>query len=1275
MFSGTFVSRLLGFVKSAILVIALTSYGGASVAFTTANTLPNTIYMLLAGGVINAVLVPQLVRAAKDKDGGQNYANRLLTVAGVGLLLVTVLLTAAAPLLVRLFGSGLGEWLPVAYAFAFWCIPQVFFYGMYTLVGQVLNARSNFGPYMWAPALNNVVAIAGLGVYLAIFGGMANGELTVEEFGSDRIMFLGIITTLGVVAQALILFIPLHRSGFRYRPAWGLQGLGGASRMAMWTFAGLGVGQIGFIAVSNVSNAARGAVAHGEVVAGSTMYGLAFTVFMLPQSLIVVSLITALFTRVSAKAAAKDGAGVRSDLSLGLRTVGVFTVLAGAVLAVLAIPVARTIQLGVGGFAAAEALGAVIVGLVVGLPALGFWTVVQRVYYAYEDAKSLFYIQIPMALIVAGGSVLGYFLLPPTWWVVAATASMTLSTAMGALVGYLGLRRRMPSLDGSRVLLTYLRLTMAVAPAVLLGFGAMHFWGADQNLVMSIIQVAVIGTVMSVVYVMIARKIRVTELEVLTSRLGTVLRPITSRVRTMAVLRRGGPQPVTATGERHVLPTDAVETGTLLASRFRVGEFLESSTPGIRVWRGRDTILERSIDVLSVAGAQGEQILDAARRAALVTDPRLPRVLRVGEQDGTGYVVLEPFGAVPLEQVLTSGPLPAEVARSLAGELAGALEAGRRRGVHHLAVSAATVGVTPDGAVRLAGLGTEAAARGTEISDAEAAHADAAAVVALFTQLVTTPDGVPSDAQDILDSLPHEVRATSNLVVGLTPWAPVPPVAALVAGGLVPPTAIASVATPGVESVESADGAAAPESATVLEAQALEAEGLADAAGEDEVLAAVEEELVAQTGAGYGSPGWIPVITPDMDPPSFDDVMTPGASAAATLAGEAATAESEAEATSTAAEAGTDVDAADSTESPDSGAAAGSDGSPSDGSTPSENPVKGWLRRLDAVIPSAPMVAATAPASESSDPSAPALPARVIDTSSWTVLTPAALTAAPSTVEAVLEATSDPAPGSPVRHDSAAGVGAMAAAFSGLIAGVTSRLTRPTTPAATRVVPAGAPKAAETASTAPETQLIAPVAEPIAPSTADTHTIEPAELDEAPLTQLLDEATIATPARGIAAPPTIEPASPQTPAWNSIRQPSVTAQVPSTQARSPQAPSVQAPQAPPRQQAPARDEDYVAPRRKPRGSFNATPFVLLIVLGGVGWVLYLAVSSLIAAARFGGSDDPSEPATGAPATSELSPAEGSRDAAQADAAQADAETEPDAVDISPADLPHELLQF
>ena len=251
----------------------------------------------------------------------------------------------------------------------------------------------------------------------------------------------------------------------------------------------------------------------------------------------------------------------------------------------------------------------------------------------------------------------------------------------------------------------------------------------------------------------------------------------------------------------------------------------------------------------------------------------------------------------------------------------------------------------------------------------------------------------------------------------------------------------------------------------------------------------------------------------------------------------------------------------------------------------------------------------------------------------------------------------------------------MAAAFSGLIAGVTSRLTRPTTPAATRVVPAGAPKAAETASVAPETQLIAPVAEPIAPSTADTHTIAPAELDEAPLTQLLDEATIATPARGIAAPPTIEPASPQTPAWNSIRQPSVTAQVPtaqvpSTQARSPQAPSVQAPQAPPRQQAPARDEDYIAPRRKPRGSFNATPFVLLIVLGGVGWVLYLAVSSLIAAAGFGGSDDPSEPATGAPATSELSPAEGSRDAAQADA-----ETEPDAVDISPADLPHELLQL
>ena len=55
-------------------------------------------------------------------------------------------------------------------------MPQVFFYGLYALWGQVLNARSSFGPYMWSPVLNNIISIASILFYLHIYGRYTTGE-------------------------------------------------------------------------------------------------------------------------------------------------------------------------------------------------------------------------------------------------------------------------------------------------------------------------------------------------------------------------------------------------------------------------------------------------------------------------------------------------------------------------------------------------------------------------------------------------------------------------------------------------------------------------------------------------------------------------------------------------------------------------------------------------------------------------------------------------------------------------------------------------------------------------------------------------------------------------------------------------------------------------------------------------------------------------------------------------------------------------------------------
>ncbi len=139
--------------------------------FAVANQLPNTVYVVVAGGVLSAVLVPQIVRAGLHADGGRAYINRLLTLALVILVGITLLATLAAPLLAWLYGIKLDQSTrDLATLFAYWCLPQIFFYGLYTLLGEVLNARRSFGPFTWVPVLNNLVAIAGLVVFMAVWG-------------------------------------------------------------------------------------------------------------------------------------------------------------------------------------------------------------------------------------------------------------------------------------------------------------------------------------------------------------------------------------------------------------------------------------------------------------------------------------------------------------------------------------------------------------------------------------------------------------------------------------------------------------------------------------------------------------------------------------------------------------------------------------------------------------------------------------------------------------------------------------------------------------------------------------------------------------------------------------------------------------------------------------------------------------------------------------------------------------------------------------------------
>ena len=364
MAAGTVVSRISGFARGALLAAALGIQLHADV-FNIANTIPNMLYILLAGGVFNAVLVPQLVRAMKyDADGGTAYTSRVITLAGLFLAGVTAILVLAAPLLMQLFLSSaysspeLAAHRESAIDFARYCLPQIFFYGMFVLVGQVLNSRGSFGPMMWAPIANNVISVAVLGAYLAVYGRAADvcrggspasvTDSVLGPFSSGQEALLGLGSTLGIAVQLLVLLPFLRRAGYRYRPRFDFRGsgLGHTLRLGIWTVLFVIVNQIAYTVVVRIASSGTAAAVDScdqQGATGYTVYSSAFLLVMVPHAIATVSLATAMLPRLSAYAADHDLAALGRGVGSTLRTAYALIVPFALLLPVVALDVANLI--------------------------------------------------------------------------------------------------------------------------------------------------------------------------------------------------------------------------------------------------------------------------------------------------------------------------------------------------------------------------------------------------------------------------------------------------------------------------------------------------------------------------------------------------------------------------------------------------------------------------------------------------------------------------------------------------------------------------------------------------------------------------------------------------------------------------------------------------------------------------------------------------------------------------------------------------------------------
>ncbi|MFE5815958.1 murein biosynthesis integral membrane protein MurJ [Streptomyces sp. NPDC056479] len=517
MAAGTMVSRLTGFVRSMMIVSAL-GLGLLGDSFQVAYQLPTMIYILTVGGGLNSVFVPQLVRAMKDdEDGGEAFANRLLTLVMVALAALTTLAMFGAPFLVRALSTPVANdpaANEVAITFTRYFLPSIFFMGVHVVMGQILNARGKFGAMMWTPVLNNIVIIVTLGMFLWVYGTAEHSGMAVTTIPPEGQRLLGIGVLLGLVVQALAMIPYLRETGFRLRLRfdWKGHGLGKAAMLAKWTILFVLANQAGALVVTQLSTAAG--INSDVDGTGFAAYANAQLIWGLPQAIITVSLMAALLPRISRSAAEDDSGAVRDDISQGLRTTAVAIVPIAFGFLALGIPMC-TLMFGSSGAGEATNMGFMLMAFGLGLIPYSVQYVVLRAFYAYEDTRTPFYNTVIVAAVNAVASAACYFVIPARWAVVGMAASYGLAYAIGVGVAWSRLRKKLGGdLDGGRVMRTYARLGIASVPAALLSGAACY--GVTQTLGQGVLgsfaALLAGGAVLLGIFFIAARRMRIDEL-------------------------------------------------------------------------------------------------------------------------------------------------------------------------------------------------------------------------------------------------------------------------------------------------------------------------------------------------------------------------------------------------------------------------------------------------------------------------------------------------------------------------------------------------------------------------------------------------------------------------------------------------------------------------------------------------------------------------------------------------------------------------------------------
>ena len=458
---GTIISRVTGFIRG-ILIVAVLGTALLADTYNVANTMPNILYNLLVGGALTAIFIPQLVRSFEHEDGGDDFASRLITTISLILLVLVSLGMFFAPALVRLYAPefftvGFETEQEIAIAFTRYCLPQIFFLGLFTMLGQVANARGSFGPLMWAPIANNLVGILLFGGFLLFSPG-----IDITTITSSQVALLGWGTTLSVVVQALVLVPVIRKLGISIKPKLGVSGLGKSFNLAGWTLVYVLISQLGYLVTVNVATSAavRSAQDGVETGVGYTPYTFAYFVMLLPYSIITISIVTAILPHISKLALDGKRDEVKAQLVRAIRLVGVITVPSAVAFLLFGPLITESIFIGIS-TEDSRYIGYVLSALSFGLVAFSINLILIRGFNAFEDTKTQV---ISILVINVFSAAMSYFFLyfaKNQWVTVGLGVAFSVSYLIGLLVTLALLKKHVGKLALTEFLGQHTRLLIA----------------------------------------------------------------------------------------------------------------------------------------------------------------------------------------------------------------------------------------------------------------------------------------------------------------------------------------------------------------------------------------------------------------------------------------------------------------------------------------------------------------------------------------------------------------------------------------------------------------------------------------------------------------------------------------------------------------------------------------------------------------------------------------------------------------------------------------------